>query len=48
MSYFENTLFNYAQVSIDAGDRLHVSQFTSLHDGKVVNGHTPLFETIEF
>jgi hypothetical protein len=32
----------YDQIGIDAGGRQRVSQLTTLMDGKVVNGHTPL------
>lgn len=32
----------YAQIGTDAGGRQRVSQLTTLMDGKVVNGHTPL------
>jgi hypothetical protein len=32
----------YGQIGIDAGGRQRVSQLTTLMDGKVVNGHTPL------
>src|SRR3972149_10389750 len=46
MSGFKNININPDSISMDAGSRTRVSQITTLHDGKILNGdNTNVFDT---
>ncbi len=38
MSGFKNIFLDPSTVTLDAGSRMRVSQMTTLHDGKILNG----------